>query len=130
MPTLPGLYRPPGLGPQVRSPRKERDQRRGSSCERGYDAWWQRQRAAHLMAHPLCVCCKANGVVRTARVVDHVVPHRGDEALFRDPANRQSLCDECHNTIKATLERRYDAGEIGASELRLDRPLPEFFYVP
>lgn len=45
------------------------------------------------------------GSVREATVVDHIRPHRGDRALFLDPANLQSLCTACHNRLKAQQER-------------------------
>nr|WP_281411231.1 HNH endonuclease [Rhizobium sp. BK316] len=38
-------------------------------------------------------------------VCDHVEPHRGDETLFWDPENLQTLCaDPCHNRHKQMLE--------------------------
>jgi 5-methylcytosine-specific restriction protein A len=74
---------------------------RGTAHQRGYDARWRRARAAYLAAHPLCAECSRQGRVTPARVVDHVVPHRGDQALFWDEANWQPLCDhtspfDCH----------------------------------
>ncbi len=39
-------------------------------------------------------------------VADHVVPHRGDEALFWDRGNLQCLCKDCHDTHKQRWERR------------------------
>ena len=76
---------------------KRSDARRGSACERGYNAQWRKARAAFLAHHPLCVACKAEGVIKDARVVDHIVPHRGDDELFEDRGNWQGLCDHCHN---------------------------------
>jgi len=32
-----------------------------------------------------------------ATVVDHITPHKGDNDLFWDRANWQSLCESCHN---------------------------------
>lgn len=63
-------------------------------------------------------------------VVDHIIPHRGDKKLFWDPGNWQALSDDVHNTIKKVLEARWEQGLIPAAELRLDRPLPEFFAPP
>lgn len=70
-----------------------------------YDATWRRLRAAHLSAEPLCRKCKERGIVRAATVVDHVVPHRGDLTLFRDPLNFASLCTSCHSSTKQREER-------------------------
>lgn len=49
--------------------------------------------------------CAKFGQVRAATVVDHIKPHRGDEDLFHDPANLQSLCKPCHDGAKQQLER-------------------------
>ena len=32
-----------------------------------------------------------------ATVVDHMVPHRGDEKLFWDRSNWRALCKRCHD---------------------------------
>ncbi len=43
----------------------------------------------------------------TSRLVcDHVRPHRGDEALFWDERNLQTLCKPCHDSAKQAAERR------------------------
>ena len=39
-----------------------------------------------------------------ATLVDHVIPHRGNEALFWDESNWQSMCDACHSRKTATEE--------------------------
>lgn len=108
----------------------ERDKRRGTAHERGYDSRWQKTSRGFLAKHPLCVASKANGIIRAAMVVDHIIPHRGDKKLFWDPGNWQALSDDVHNTIKKVLEARWEQGLIPAAELRLDRPLPEFFAPP
>ena len=43
-------------------------------------------------------------------VVDHITPHRGDEALFWDANNLQSVSKRWHDTVKRGIER----GEGGA----------------
>lgn len=68
-------------------------------------AGWQRLRGEQLAAFPCCRYCEAMGRKRLAQVVDHKVPHKGDEALFFDPNNLQSLCKRCHDSAKQTLER-------------------------
>lgn len=82
------------------SPRRELGGR-GTSHERGYGGRWRRARVAYLAEHPLCAECARHGRVTPARVVDHVTPHRGDDGLFWDQGNWQSLCDytsqwDCH----------------------------------
>lgn len=81
-------------------------ERRGSAHERGYTARWQRYRLTFLAQHPLCAECERAGRIVPATVVDHVVPHKGDEALFWDHANHRPLCKPCH-------DRRVDEGDFG-----------------
>ena len=47
--------------------------------------------------HPLCAFCQAEGKVVPATVVDHIIPHRGDQRLFWDQTNWESLCKGCHD---------------------------------
>jgi len=77
-----------------------------SSTARGYGYGWQQARAIHLRQHPLCVYCEEEGRVTAATVVDHRIPHRGDQTLFWDRKNWQSLCKACHDGRKAREEAR------------------------
>lgn len=54
----------------------------------------QRIRAAHFRDNPLCVRCKARGIVREATQLDHIVAlvNGGKDV----ESNRQGLCDDCH----------------------------------
>ncbi|WP_436096656.1 HNH endonuclease [Bosea sp. LjRoot237] len=49
--------------------------------------------------------CMAMEDITEADTVDHVKPHKGDEALFWDQDNLQSLCAACHNRHKQREER-------------------------
>lgn len=96
-----------------------------TSAQRGYGYRWQKARAEHLAAHPFCEYCLreraivarivAEVIVECARrsiplpygnVVDHVVPHRGDEALFWDRTNWATLCKHHHSSTKQREEAR------------------------
>jgi 5-methylcytosine-specific restriction protein A len=59
-------------------------------------------RKLFLQINPLCVSCLKEGITRAARVVDHIIPHKGDMKLFWDRSNWQSLCIEDHNKKTAT----------------------------
>jgi 5-methylcytosine-specific restriction protein A len=48
----------------------------------------------------------AGGRAPWSAVVDHIRPHRGDPALFWDPANLQTVCKAWHDSEKQRLERR------------------------
>lgn len=75
-----------------------RESVRASPAQRGYGRRWQKERLAFLNDHPLCVECERRGLVTVATVVDHVIPHRGNQRLFWDSdGNWQALCDVHHN---------------------------------
>ena len=74
--------------------------------EKGYNRRWQKARRIFLNSHPLCVRCQQQGKIVTATVVDHIIPHRGDQKLFWDRSNWQPLCKPCHDT-KTMTEDRY-----------------------
>lgn len=78
---------------------------RGSATERGYDSRWRKARLRFLKVHPFCVNCKAEGKLTKATVVDHIVPHRGDELLFSDESNWQVLCKRCHDRKTRTKDQ-------------------------
>lgn len=82
--------------------------------ERGYTYAWQTARERFLRANPLCVYCKRKGKLTAASVVDHVIPHRGDQVKFWDETNLQALCAPCHDGTKAREERgSHQRHEIG-----------------
>lgn len=100
-----------------------------TSAQRGYGYRWQKERAAHLQEHPFCeYCMREAGIQATsieavilecavqsiavpyASVVDHKVPHRGDERLFWDRRNWQSLCATHHSSTKQREEAGYGDG--------------------
>ena len=70
---------------------------RESASARGYDARWRAARKRYLRRYPLCVECQRKGKLIPATVVDHILPHRGDEELFWDVNNWRSLCKSCHD---------------------------------
>jgi 5-methylcytosine-specific restriction protein A len=40
--------------------------------------------------------------IMAAACTDHIIPHKGDQALFWDTNNHQSLCKDCHDYKTAT----------------------------
>lgn len=75
-----------------------------TSTQRGYGYRWQKAREQYLLDNPLCVYCARHGRTAAASVVDHVVPHRGDQDLFWDQGNWQALCKPCHDSVKQAEE--------------------------
>lgn len=85
---------------------------------------WRALRLQQLRREPLCRMCAAAGRVTVATVADHIRPHRGDRAVFMDPSNLQSLCDEkpwlCHSSLKQREERHGFSGAVNADGWPID----------
>ena len=47
----------------------------------------------------------ALGHPEIANVVDHIKKHGGNERLFFDSTNLQSLCKQCHDSTKQQIEK-------------------------
>jgi 5-methylcytosine-specific restriction endonuclease McrA len=93
---------------------------RKTSAQRGYGSRWQRYRDGFLRKNPLCEECTRIGRLTVASVVDHVKPHRGDQALFWDSSNHQALCKHCHDSFKKRLEASGKVAGCDISGLPLD----------
>ena len=81
---------------QIKNPTPKPDNR-PSASKRGYGARWRKYRKFYLTTHPLCVHCNKMDMIRTATVVDHIIPHKGDMELFWNETNHQGLCERHHN---------------------------------
>lgn len=81
---------------------------------------WYRLRYYQLQRQPLCVFCAKLGKAIPAGIVDHIKAHRGDEALFFDAGNLQSLCKPCHDGTKQQLEKSGTLRGCGLDGLPLD----------
>ncbi len=88
--------------PRQYQPRRPPAPKRSSPTERGYNYRWRCARLDYLQRNPLCVECRKRNYVVPATVVDHVIPHRGDETLFWDQGNWAAMCAACHSrkTVK------------------------------
>lgn len=118
MPSKPKVFRLPHL-PTRQEQHRAFDQRRGSARKRGYNASWDRAALAFKNSHPLCLGCEAMGRIVVCEVVDHVMPHKGDMAVFWDP-RWQSSCRWHHDVVKQKLEALYASGRITADDLWLN----------
>lgn len=93
---------------------------RPSARQRGYDARWDKARLIYLRQNPLCALHWAKGQIVQAKIVDHIVPHRGDQKLFWDQTNWQPMCEPCHNSHKQSEEKLGYSKEIGADGWPID----------
>ena len=90
-----------------RERRQVLDRERGSSAKRGYGHDWRKLRAAYIEENPLCVECASHGRTEAVEAVDHIKPHKGDDALRLDWNNLQSLCKICHDRKTAREDGRF-----------------------
>ncbi|WP_108259333.1 HNH endonuclease [Mangrovicoccus ximenensis] len=106
---------PPRLGLGVHGDRREmtgkRDRRhepQGKWHHLYCKARWQHLRMSVLKAANF-TCVRCSSISRHPKGsdmhADHIVAHRGDEALFYDRSNLQCLCARCHNSDKQREER-------------------------
>jgi 5-methylcytosine-specific restriction enzyme A len=93
---------------------------RPDASGRGYGGSWKAAAARFKRAHPHCLGCAAlNRKVATV-VVDHVVPHKGDQELFWNASMWQPSCRWHHDVVKKKLEYLFLQGTIAAGALWLD----------
>lgn len=82
--------------------RQTYERTRGTAAQRGYDSNWVKARKTYLRQYPWCATHLKRGELIRAEHVDHKVPHRGDQKLFWDKTNWQSLCKSCHSSKTAS----------------------------
>ena len=90
---------PPRFGSKTSN---RRFSNRLSPSKRGYNSRWNKARKAYLAVNPLCKRCSESERVTSATIVDHIIPHKGDQELFWDRSNWQGLCKQCHDRKTAT----------------------------
>lgn len=88
----------------------------GTSTRKYKTARWRRLRAAQLSRRPWCQCPHHDGQYVRAEVVDHKVPHRGDDRLFWNPSNLQSMTKQCHDKFKQSQEKGGPGFDMGCDE--------------
>ena len=77
------------------------DKARGSAAKRGYDRYHRRWRTVILARDPLCVVCKAKGLIVSSTDADHIIPLSRGGARF-SIENGQGLCAFHHGMKTAT----------------------------
>lgn len=120
--------RPPRLCSRCRTPhigkdcprcqpaiQAEKDERRGSSTERGYDAHWRHAAKAFLAQNPLCHYSRLMGRTAAAECVDHAIPPTGpDDPRFWDQANWRPSTIQ-HNSAKGRKTEAQYLASLGVS---------------
>lgn len=99
----------------TRCPAHERAKRQvETQFQKGkYGRPWRRAVEAWIKEDPdnrvFCVKCREDGKLVAAEETDHIIPHRGDDALFWDRKNWQRLCRPCHSR-KTAAETMHGSG--------------------
>jgi 5-methylcytosine-specific restriction protein A len=62
-----------------------------------YNYKWSITSKRYRKANPLCVSCLLADRITPAMCVDHIVPHKGRNELFKNRENWCSLCWGCHS---------------------------------
>lgn len=106
----------------MQAARKRENANRDKTITALYGAMWRKARAHFLRSHPLCMCaeCKSEGLIVSATVVDHVIPHRGDVRLFWDQTNWQSLTKPCHDRKTAREDGGFGRARIETAKRDTD----------
>ena len=71
---------------------------------------WKALRIQKLRDNPVCELCEKQGVVTAAHCVHHLIPietattKEEMRRLAFNPANLQSLCDQCHHTVHEEMK--------------------------
>ena len=101
MPVKPGSRK--RLYGYASQPRGEKMEHRPRSHDDYHTARWTRESRRFRQANPLCVRCKAKGLLVPTEVTDHVIPV-AIHGNFWDKTNWQPLCRKC-NIIKGNEDK-------------------------
>ena len=97
MPQRAKPHRPPGARTRQQQQQAYDRKRSGSESRKFYCGRpWRRLRAAFLGSNPLCMDCKAKGLLTAATQVHHRLKREDRPDLALEADNLLSLCPACH----------------------------------
>lgn len=115
------------LRPKLQAPKDEAGRSRYRDQAAPWRAWYQTERWAKLRDAILLrdlYTCQMSGVLLTrgkgdptSATIDHIIPHRGDPALFWDESNLWAVCAQMHDTVCQSIEARHTGEAIRAAKL-------------
>lgn len=70
-----------------------------------YNHAWEKYRIRFLKTNPRCYVCG-----KPATEVDHLVPHKGDETLFKKLDNHIPLCESDHSKVTNLFDVKFKVG--------------------
>lgn len=101
---------PPRVG---RMPADEQERNRQRYTNEPWRKWYNTTRwkalriQTFIKDHFTCRICSVLEGNTSKLICDHIEPHKGDERLFWDEENLQTLCKPCHDRVKQKEERRF-----------------------
>lgn len=84
--------------------KRQRDQYRMSSSNRGYDGPWRKLRKTFIRENPLCHDCMVKGRYKPTREVHHIKKVKEYPSLRLVKSNLMGLCKSCHSIRTARGE--------------------------
>jgi 5-methylcytosine-specific restriction protein A len=91
----------PRCQPKIEAAKQDAEKMRGSAAKRGYGHKWRVEREIWLRRpeNRWCFYCEQKTPPKKtiANIIDHFIPHRGDQKLFWDRKNWKPACETCHN---------------------------------
>jgi len=98
MPVRPPIHKPPGHRTKKQKQRLRWDEIKNRPTEKlRRSARFLKARKSFMIRNPICVQCLKVDEVTPSTVLDHIIAHKGDVALFWDHDNWQALCKTCHD---------------------------------
>ena len=67
---------------------------------------WKKFSRKFLKENPTCYVCGER-----SEVTDHLVPHKGDEFIFKETGNHIPLCHKHHNTVTGKFDYKHRSGD-------------------
>ena len=77
---------------------------RNPDTNKRYGRAWKKLRARFLLQHPLCAQCEAEGLLKPAQEVHHVLPLANGG--MNDEGNLMALCKSCHSKATCRMINR------------------------
>lgn len=121
------MYREQVLKPQQKERATEKLGRTEASRSGFYSSSsWITIRDLRRANNPLCQHCEAKGIIKTGRIIDHIIPVDEAPHLALDYNNTQHLCFKCNDIkTKADAKRKKEQ-----AKLKVGAKLMEKFEAP
>ena len=90
--------------------RKQSDERSKRDAFYNHKEWKQLRLVILERDNYLCKYCERFGIIRPAKIVDHIVPGQVAPQLLRDQSNLATICQSCHRRKTDWEKSFYNTG--------------------